>query len=110
MLYLAGIQALALDARYQLARLKKAGYNFELLMPTGGLAKNQLLLTEHTNILNMPAATPEERESMLLSGAITGFVATGIYSSIEDAMSRYHDRIEPNQQPFDFYEKNTTHL
>ncbi|WP_419834094.1 FGGY-family carbohydrate kinase [Endozoicomonas atrinae] len=107
-LYLASIQALALDARYQLEKLKKSGYDFELLIPTGGLAKNQLLLTEHINILNMPAAISEERESMLLSGAITGSVAAGIYGSIEDAMramSRYHDRIEPNQQLFDFYEK-----
>ncbi len=106
-LYLASIQALALDARYQLEKLKKSGYDFELLIPTGGLAKNQLLLTEHINILNMPAAIPEERESMLLSGAITGSVAAGIYSSIEGAMramSRYHDIIKPNQQLFDFYE------
>lgn len=106
-LYLASIQALALDARYQLEKLRKAGYDFELLIPTGGLAKNPLLLSEHINILNTPAAIPEEKESMLLSGAITGSVAAGIYSSIEDAMrtmSRYHDMIKPNQQLFEFYE------
>ncbi|WP_257296987.1 FGGY-family carbohydrate kinase [Endozoicomonas sp. YOMI1] len=106
-LYLASIQALALDARYQLEKLKKAGYHVELLIPTGGLAKNQLLLTEHINILNIPAAIPEEKENMLLSGAITGSVAADIYDSIEDAiraMSRYQERIEPNRQLVDFYQ------
>ncbi len=107
-LYLASIQALALDARYQLEKLKKAGYDVELLIPTGGLAKNLLLLNEHINILNVPAAIMEEKESMLLSGAITSSVAAGIYASIEDAMramSHYHHRIEPNRQLMDFYQK-----
>ncbi len=106
-LYLASIQALAMDARYQLEKLKKSGYGFELLIPTGGLAKNPVLLTEHINILNITAAIPEEKESMLLSGAITGSVASGIYNNIEDAMramSRYNSVIEPNKQLFEFYE------
>lgn len=106
-LYLASIQALALDARYQLEKLTKAGYHIELFIPTGGLAKNQRLLTEHINILNIPAAVPEERENMLLSGAITAAVAAGIYDSIEEAMramSRYHERIEPERQLVDFYQ------
>ncbi|WP_257263004.1 FGGY-family carbohydrate kinase, partial [Endozoicomonas sp. ONNA2] len=106
-LYLASIQALALDARYQLEKLKKAGYHVELLMPTGGLAKNQRLLTEHINILNVPAAIAGERENMLLGGAITGSVAAGIYTSIVDgmrAMSRYHDTVEPDCQLADFYQ------
>ena len=106
-LYLASIQALALDARYRLEKLKKAGYGFELLFPTGGLAKNPVLLTEHINILNIPAAIAEEKESMLLSGAITGSVASGIYKNIEEAMramSRYNSVIEPNQQLLEFYD------
>ena len=47
--YLCTIQALALGARHNIETLTAAGYDFHLLTPAGGLARNSLFLSEHCN-------------------------------------------------------------
>ena len=58
--YLCTIQALALGARHNIETLISAGYEFDLLTPAGGLAKNPLFLAEHCNATGLPAAVPEQ--------------------------------------------------
>lgn len=106
--YLATLQALALGARHNFEHLEQAGYQFELLMPAGGLARNPLFIQEHINAMNCPAAMPEQHNPMLMSGALTGAVAAGIYPDIEKAMgamTRYAEIIKPEAQLNSFYDR-----
>ncbi|AMO58059.1 hypothetical protein GZ77_20210 [Endozoicomonas montiporae] len=106
--YLCAIQALALGARHNIETLISAGYEFDLLTPAGGLAKNPLFLAEHCNASGLPAAIPEQPDAMLLSGAMTAGLAAGLYPdwvSAIQSVSRYEEIINPDPDLTDYYER-----
>ena len=65
LIYLATIQALALEAKQNLNTLQHAGYKLKLLMPAGGLSRNPLYIQEHINAIGLAAALPEVADPML---------------------------------------------
>ena len=106
--YLCTIQALALGARHNIETLLSAGYEFDLLTPAGGLAKNPLFLAEHCNATGLPAAIPEQPDAMLLSGAMTAGLAARLFSDWTHAIqsvSRYEQIINPDPELADYYER-----
>ena len=106
--YLATLQAIALGARHNIETLVNAGYEFDLLTPCGGLAKNPLFVQEHCNVSGLAAALPEQPDVLLLSGALTASIAAGIHPSWQDAiaaMSRFSGRVYPQSQTRDFYNR-----
>lgn len=106
--YLATIQAIALGARQNLETLTSAGYEFDLLMPSGGLTKNALFMQEHLNAMGLPAAMPQEEDAMLLAGAVTGSVASGVHTSFIEAMqamNHYRVILNPDPTACEYYDR-----
>ena len=106
--YLCTIQALALGARHNIETLVSAGYEFDLLTPAGGLAKNPLFLAEHCNATGLPAAIPEQPDAMLLSGAMTAGLAAKLFYDWTHAIqsvSRYEKINNPDPELADYYER-----
>ena len=106
--YLCTIQALALGARHNIETLISAGYDFSLLTPAGGLAKNTLFLSEHCNATGLPAAVPEQADAMLLSGVMTAGLAANTFPDWITAIqtvSRYESIINPDPELAGFYDK-----
>src|SRR5690625_5329373 len=54
---------------------------------TGGGTKNKLFLKSHADICGCTLVLPKEQEAVLLGSAVLGSVASGFYSSIEEAMA-----------------------
>lgn len=107
-LYLSTVQALAFGSRHIIEEMEKRGYRIEYIVATGGHIKNELLLTEHANILERPIYICEEKENMLLGGAINAATAAGEYDTLIEAMaamSRMGRKISPQAQRFDFYRR-----
>ncbi len=103
--YLAVIQSIALGAKHNIEHLKDSGHEFDLLTAAGGLSKNPLFMQEHVNAMNIPACLPEEAGAMLLSGALTASLASGIHDSLESAMramSWYKEIIRPEASSQDY--------
>ncbi|GAA4650605.1 FGGY-family carbohydrate kinase [Kistimonas scapharcae] len=108
LLYLATIQALALEARHALECLLQAGLPLETLMPAGGLTRNRLFMQEHVNVLGMPAILNREQNPMPLGAAMMAAVAAGVYPDIRSAiagMSRVGETLVPESGLRAFYDK-----
>jgi len=88
-LYLATIQALALQTRHILEVIEQAGHpSIKMLMLCGGLSKNPVFVRELVGATRRPACLPAEDEGVLLGSAILGAVAAGVHSSVPEAMRR----------------------
>ncbi len=108
LLYLATIQALALEARHALECLIHAGLPLETLMPAGGLTKNRLFMQEHINALGFPAILNQEQNPMPLGAAMLTAVAAGIYPDIRSAMvgmSQVGKTLKPDADLRAFYNR-----
>ena len=88
LLYLATVQAIAYGTRHIVAVLNAAGYAIDLVLATGGGARNPALLRAHADALGCPIALPREPEAVLLGAAILGAVAGGAWPGILAAMAR----------------------
>lgn len=99
-IYLAAVQALAYSTRaivdaVNAARRKAAsghcGEGPELepvaaIFVCGGLAQNELYVSEHADVLGMPMHLPREPAAVLLGSAMLAASAAGAFSSVEGAM------------------------
>ncbi|MDE2582774.1 MAG: FGGY-family carbohydrate kinase [Rhodospirillales bacterium] len=88
LLYLATLQALAYGTRHIVEALAAAGSAIDLVLATGGGARNTNFLRAHADTLGCPIALPRESETVLLGAAILGAVADGAYADIPAAMAR----------------------
>jgi ribulose kinase len=107
-LYLSTIQALAFGSRHIIEEMEKEGYHINYVVATGGHTKNELLLQEHANILERPIYLTEEKENMLLGGAINAATAAGEYTSVIEAManmSHMGREVSPQPERFGYYRK-----
>jgi D-ribulokinase len=107
-LYLSTIQALAFGSRHIIEEMEKEGYHINCVVATGGHIKNELLLQEHANILERPIYLTEEKENMLLGGAINAATAAGEYATVIEAManmSHMGSEISPQPERFGYYRK-----
>ncbi|MGH7057778.1 MAG: FGGY-family carbohydrate kinase, partial [Acetobacteraceae bacterium] len=87
LLYLATIQAIAYGTRHIVETLNDAGYAINLILATGGDARNPVFLREHADATGCRVALPRESEAVLLGAAILGAVAAGAHTSIRAAMT-----------------------
>lgn len=98
--YLAAIQAVAYGTRHIIETMNQNGYSIERIMATGGGTKNEIFLQEHADICGCQIVLPREKEAVLLGSAVLGAVASGIYSTIFEAMqnmNRAGKIIEPRK-------------
>ena len=105
LIYLATLQALALEARFNLLTLSQNDYSISELLASGGLAKNRLFLQIHADALALPIKLPNEPDSMSLGGALLAAVACGHYS-LREAMrqlSGISGTVRPNPELQGFY-------
>lgn len=84
--YLATIQAIAHGTRHILSALAEQGYRIDVILATGGDAKNPLFLREHADITGCRIVLSREPEAVLLGAAVLGAVASGKYQSVFAAM------------------------
>ncbi|MGD9818487.1 MAG: FGGY-family carbohydrate kinase, partial [Desulfomonilaceae bacterium] len=101
LLYLATVQAVAHGARHILDAMTQAGYEIDVILVTGGGAKNPIFLHEHADITGRKIILPEETEAVLLGSAMLGAVAARDYGTVTEAMTSMSavDRvIEPRRE------------
>ncbi|KAG0476620.1 hypothetical protein HPP92_013461 [Vanilla planifolia] len=102
LLYLATVQSIAYGTRHIVEQCNSHGHKIDTLLACGGLAKNQLYIQEHANIIGCPIILPRENESVLLGSAILGAVASKSYPSIREAMRALNapgQVIHPSKDP-----------
>ncbi len=87
LLYLATVQAVAHGARHIIDAMTQAGYEIEIILVTGGGAKNSIFLREHADITGRKIILPEETEAVLLGSAMLGAVAAGDCATVTEAMT-----------------------
>jgi len=87
LLYLATIQAVAYGTRHIISEMNARGYAVDTLLACGGGIKNPVFLREHADITGCRIVLGREPESVLLGSAILGAVASGDFSSIDQAMA-----------------------
>src|SRR5690625_2436083 len=80
--------------------MNQSGYDIRQISITGGGTKNKLFLKSHADICGCKLVLPKEQEAVLLGSAVLGGVASGFYSSIEEAMKKMNNTgriIEPER-------------
>jgi sugar (pentulose or hexulose) kinase len=97
------VRALLESVAYMLKRdvdlLQELGVPVRELRSAGGGARSDLWLHIKADVLQLPVATVACEETACLGAAILGAVATGTYTSLEQAvarMARLRGRIEPD--------------
>ena len=99
-LYLATIQAVAYGTRHIIEEMNNTGYTIDKISATGGGTKNELFLTQHSDICGCKIILPKESEAVLLGSGVLASVAAGAYSSVKEAMSSMNHQgkvIKPNE-------------
>jgi FGGY-family pentulose kinase len=86
LLYLATLQAIAHGTRHILDVMEANGYRIDLVIASGGDAKNPVFLREHADVTGRPVLLPREPEAVLLGAAMLGAVAAGEVPSVVAAM------------------------
>lgn len=87
-LYLATVQAVAHGARHILDVMTAHGYDIDIVLITGGGAKNPLFLREHADITGRKIGLPKEPEAVLLGAAMLGAVASRDFATVAEAMTK----------------------
>jgi FGGY-family pentulose kinase len=107
--YLAGVQALAYGAKHIISSFHDKGVEIKCLIACGGLARNQLFIDQHAQILQIPICIPSViSESVPLGAAITASLASGHFSSLYEAgsqMSSISSVIIPNPRVSEYHLK-----
>ncbi|PIK44640.1 hypothetical protein BSL78_18499 [Apostichopus japonicus] len=120
-LYIATIQALAFGTKHILETMAAAKHSINTLFACGGLSKNPLFLQIHADVMGMPIALPQEKESVLIGSAILGHVLLDIMricrmrcllevtsdSSMDamETMSHVGGVVRPNKKLSEYYKK-----
>lgn len=84
--YLATIQSLGYGTRHILEVMRQAGMAVDMLVVSGGLARNRLFVREMADICDCPVIVPETDEPVLLGAAMLGAVASGRFPDTNAAM------------------------
>lgn len=85
-----------------------SGQKIERVIASGGGAKTGFWLRIKASALGVPFVVPEEQECGILGSAAMGFVATGRFSSLDQAVSafvRHRDEILPDPAWQDRYSR-----
>jgi FGGY-family pentulose kinase len=86
LLYLSAIQSIAYGTRHIIETMNDNGYSIETIMATGGGTKNEVFLQQHADITGCTLVLPAESEAVLLGSAVLGAVASGVYTSVNQAI------------------------
>ncbi|WP_316857927.1 FGGY-family carbohydrate kinase [uncultured Cohaesibacter sp.] len=84
-LYLATLQAVAYGTRHIIEEMSKAGHSIDTLYVCGGATKNPIWLREYADITGRDIQMASEEDVVTLGAAILGAVASGDFSTIEQA-------------------------
>lgn len=106
-LYLSTIQSIAYGTRHIIEVMNEAGYAIDTLICCGGGIKNPVFLQQHANATGCRLIIPAEPEAVLLGSAMLGALASGNFTTLEDAMagmSRPGEIIEPETETRAFHE------
>jgi len=109
--YGATIHALAYGTREIIEAMNAAGYAVDQIYMCGGHLKNQRFIQDHATITNCRVVIPEEKEAVLLGGALLAAVAAGAYQDIYEAMRhmcRSDKIIEPDPQTRSYHDRKYT--
>ena len=107
-LYLATVQALAYQTRQIVEALGYTDPPISAVVACGGLAKNELYVSTHADVLGLPIYTPVQEEAVLLGAAILGAAAGGAHASVEQAMGRMSaigGTVRPNDALSDYHSR-----
>jgi len=102
------MESVAYMLKVNLDLVEGLGIGVEEVRSIGGGARSDLWLQIKADVLQKPVATVEVEEAALLGAAITGAAGTGIFSSLEEGVSRMvrlKERIEPNPLRASVYQK-----
>lgn len=86
--YLAALHSLAYATRHIVEALGEAGVPIDLVIVSGGSARNVRWCQVHADALGLPIGIPAREDGMLLGAAMLGAQAAGLHVSLADAMSR----------------------
>eukprot|EP00741_Cyanophora_paradoxa_P009162 tig00001471_g8873.t1 len=79
LLYLATLQACALETRHILDAMNAAGHRLSQVFMCGGLTKSPLFVAAHANAARCRVVLPREADAVLLGGAMLGASAAGLH-------------------------------
>ncbi|MBW6506554.1 MAG: FGGY-family carbohydrate kinase [Rhodobacteraceae bacterium] len=85
--YLATVQALAYGTRHIITEMRAAGALVDVIVVSGGLAKNALYLRETADATGCTVLVPDQSEPVLLGAAMLGAVAGGGFADLPAAMA-----------------------
>jgi D-ribulokinase len=96
-LYVAALTGLAHGVAQIIRTLEAGGYDFDMLVVSGGAARSPLVRQIIADATGKRVGAPETSEPVLLGAAMLGAVAAGKYDmeSAMSAMSRLSDEITP---------------
>ena len=97
-LALAVMEGVTLAMRNCLEIFKQSGVKLSGLVSSGGGAKSKLWRQIQADVFNLPILTLNSREQSAYGASLTAAVATGFFSSVEEACQEWIkevDRIEP---------------
>lgn len=106
-LYLAAVQAVAYGTREIVEAMNANGFRINRVLATGGGTKNPLWLQQHADATGLELALGRESESVLLGAAILGAAASGVHSSVLEAMRAMTgtgEVIKPNAETRRFHD------
>ena len=88
--------------------MKKTKTKPKYLVVSGGGSASDVFLQIMCDIFNLPVYRPEVQETTTLGGAISGYLAIGIYKTPQEAvqhMCRLGKKFEPNSANANIYDK-----
>jgi FGGY-family pentulose kinase/HAD superfamily hydrolase (TIGR01509 family) len=96
-LYVAGLCGLAYGIAGIVAAYERAGYAFDTIVASGGAAQSRLVRQIVADVCDLPVASPETPEPVLLGSAMLGATAAGFetLTSAMASMSTLAEQVEP---------------
>ncbi len=101
-------EGITFEARYILDSLESSGTPIKELVVTGGGAKSNFWLQLKADITGKRIIVPEVTEASLLGAALLAGVGAGVYTGLEDAVSRACRTVrtyEPRAEQMAIYDK-----
>ena len=96
--YLAALQSLAYATRHIVEAMQDSGVPTDLLVVSGGSARNLRWCQIHADATGIPIGIPEQHDAVLLGSAMLGACAADIHPSLDVAMAQMN-RIAHVVQP-----------
>lgn len=107
-IYRALVEATAFGAKAIADRLSREGVAIREIIAMGGIAKKSRLVMQVTaDVMGMPIKVVESEQACALGAAIFAAVASGAYSTVEEAQARmaspFGETFEPNPENVEAY-------